>query len=228
MGTRTGRRRPSTRRLTLRRCLAALIDAAEAADVLGIPTDRARAAHADASQRLGFPLGCLRPGPGRRDRGREIEPLNALAGATVSAASVRRPTTSEPVAWVPATDRDRLGATPGLARRRRGPRTRDGRAPLGRHPGSPGHGFGRSDATANGSRPCCRGRRRRLGHRPGEVPRRGPARRLPADVVPRLDRQAVIVNKADRLAAVDRPRIRRDLEADLGRRLTAGDRACRS
>jgi hypothetical protein len=35
----------------------------------------------------------------------------------------------------------------------------------------------------------------------------------------------VIVNKADRLADDDRPRIRRDLEADLGRRLTSGDRA---
>ena len=34
--------------------------------------------------------------------------LNALAGATVSTASVRRPTTSEPVAWVPAADRDGL------------------------------------------------------------------------------------------------------------------------
>jgi hypothetical protein len=43
--------------------------------------------------------------------------------------------------------------------------------------------------------------------------------------LPRLDRQAVIVNKADRLADDDRPRIRRDLEADLGRRLTSGDRA---
>jgi hypothetical protein len=43
--------------------------------------------------------------------------------------------------------------------------------------------------------------------------------------VPRLDRQAVIVNKADRLAAADRPRIRQDLEGDLARRLTVTDQS---
>jgi hypothetical protein len=41
--------------------------------------------------------------------------------------------------------------------------------------------------------------------------------------VPRLDRQAVIVNKADRLAQDDRPRIRHDLERDLSQRLTVSD-----
>ena len=34
--------------------------------------------------------------------------LNALAGETVSPASVRRPTTSVPVAWVPAAERTAL------------------------------------------------------------------------------------------------------------------------
>src|SRR6185369_18086924 len=38
--------------------------------------------------------------------------------------------------------------------------------------------------------------------------------------VPRLDRQAVIVNKADLLMPADRPRIRGDLERDLSDRLT--------
>ena len=38
--------------------------------------------------------------------------------------------------------------------------------------------------------------------------------------VPRLDRQAIIVNKVDRLGVDDRPRVRRDLQADLAGRLS--------
>ena len=83
------------------RCLAALLEAIEAAEVLGIPTETARDAHADAVRRLGFPSDAYvlalvgGTGVGKSSL------LNALAGATVSPASARRPTTSEPVAWVP-------------------------------------------------------------------------------------------------------------------------------
>ena len=45
---------------------------------------------------------------GGRDGVGKSSLLNALAGATVSMGMVRRPTTSEPVAWVPAADRDGL------------------------------------------------------------------------------------------------------------------------
>lgn len=209
----------------LRRCLATLIDAADAADVLGISTDRARAAHADASQRLGFPSDAYvlalvgGTGVGKSSL------LNALAGATVSTASVRRPTTSEPVAWVPAADRD--GLAPLLA------------------------WLGVDDVReheADGLRsvaildlPDMDSVQATHRERVEAVLPKVDAVAWVTDLekyhdavlhdaflrtwVPRLDRQAVIVNKADRLADDDRPRIRRDLEADLGRRLTAGDRA---
>ena len=90
-------------------CLRLLIDAADAADRLGIATDVVRAAHADALQRTGFPADAYvlalvgGTGVGKSSL------LNALAGETISMASVRRPTTSRPVAWIPADDRDDLG-----------------------------------------------------------------------------------------------------------------------
>jgi len=81
----------------LLRCLASLLQAIEAADVLGIPTDTARDVHADGIRRLGFPSDAYvlalvgGTGVGKSSL------LNALAGSTVSAASARRPTTAEPV-----------------------------------------------------------------------------------------------------------------------------------
>jgi ribosome biogenesis GTPase A len=88
----------------LDRCLAALLEAADAAQSLGIDTDAVRAAHADAVRRMGFPGDAYvlafvgGTGVGKSSL------LNALAGETVSPASVRRPTTSVPVAWVPAPE----------------------------------------------------------------------------------------------------------------------------
>ena len=92
----------------LRRCLGSLLDAADAADVLGLATDQIRAVHDDASRRLGFPSDvyvlALVGGTGVG----KSSLLNALAGEAVSQASVRRPTTSDPIAWVPDTDRKAL------------------------------------------------------------------------------------------------------------------------
>lgn len=209
----------------LRRCLATLIEAADAADVLGISTDRARTAHADASQRLGFPSDAYvlalvgGTGVGKSSL------LNALAGATVSTASVRRPTTSEPVAWVPAADRD--GLAPLLAWL--------GVDDIREHEADGLRSVAILDLPDMDSVEATHRERVEA------VLPKVDAVAWVTDLekyhdavlhdaflrtwVPRLDRQAVIVNKADRLADDDRPRIRRDLEADLGRRLTAGDRA---
>ena len=93
---------------TLDRCLATLLEAADAAQALGIETEAVRAAHADAVRRMGFPGDAYvlafvgGTGVGKSSL------LNALAGETVSPASVRRPTTSVPVAWVPAAERTAL------------------------------------------------------------------------------------------------------------------------
>jgi len=81
--------------------LARLIRAIEAARTLGIPVDRAEAVRTDAAARLGFPADvyvlALVGGTGVG----KSSLLNALAGEAVSTVSVRRPTTDEPVAWVP-------------------------------------------------------------------------------------------------------------------------------
>src|SRR4029078_1658088 len=76
---------------------------------LGIETEAVRTAHADAVRRMGFPGDAYvlafvgGTGVGKSSL------LNPLAGETVSRASVRRPTTSVPVAWVPAAERTSLG-----------------------------------------------------------------------------------------------------------------------
>jgi hypothetical protein len=93
----------------LERCLTTLMAAADAADALGLATDTVRAAHADAIRRIGFPGDAyVLAFVGGTGVGKSTL-LNALAGETVSPASVRRPTTSQPVAWVPADEREALG-----------------------------------------------------------------------------------------------------------------------
>jgi GTP-binding protein EngB required for normal cell division len=86
--------------MTLADSLAALLDAADAGDILVLDTARARRVLADAKERLGFEGSAYvlafvgGTGVGKSSL------LNALAGTTVSAASPRRPTTGAPVAWV--------------------------------------------------------------------------------------------------------------------------------
>lgn len=92
----------------LRACLEDLDRAIDAAGRLGLDTSAAREVRSLAAQRLGFPgsvyLLALAGGTGVG----KSSLLNALAGSQVSRAGVRRPTTGEPVAWVPVGRREEL------------------------------------------------------------------------------------------------------------------------
>ena len=92
--------------MTLSASLVALDDAVDAAAGLGLDTSRARRVLDDARRRLGFEgsayVLALVGGTGVG----KSSLLNALAGGVVSAASARRPTTGEPVAWVAKSARE--------------------------------------------------------------------------------------------------------------------------
>src|SRR3954470_10940974 len=92
----------------LARCHAAALEAADAADLLGLDSGPLRSAHAAGVQRTGFPgdayVLALVGGTGVG----KSSLLNALAGSVVSPASARRPTTSEPIAWIPSGEREAL------------------------------------------------------------------------------------------------------------------------
>jgi hypothetical protein len=96
--------------LNLERCLAHLDEAILAASTLGLETSAAASVRETARTRLGFPSDAyvlaLAGGTGVG----KSTLLNAIAGQEVSAASARRPTTGEPVAWVPAERRRELSA----------------------------------------------------------------------------------------------------------------------
>jgi hypothetical protein len=209
----------------LRRCLDAVLQAADAADVLGIPTEAIREAHADATRRLGFPSDAYvlalvgGTGVGKSSL------LNALAGGTVSPASARRPTTSEPVAWIPANERDSLAPVLDWL----------GVGDVREHAAN---GLGSvaiidlpdMDSITSSHRERVEALLPRVDAVAWVTDLEKYHDAVLHDAflrtwVPRLDRQAVIVNKADRLAAADRPRIRQDLEGDLARRLTVTDQA---
>jgi hypothetical protein len=182
-----------------------------------------RATVDDSERRLGFPSDAYvlalvgGTGVGKSSL------LNALAGSPVSAASVRRPTTSEPVAWIPASDEEALGPLLDWLE------VREVRA----------HGTDGLRSVAILDLPDMDSVAATHRERVEALLPRVDAVAWVTDLekyhdavlhdaflrtwVPRLDRQAVIVNKADRLAAGDRARIRRDLERDLGQRLTVSD-----
>ena len=199
----------------LSHCLEALLAAAHAADDLGIPSEMARDAHAEGMRRIGFPADAYvlalvgGTGVGKSSL------LNALAGTDVSRASVRRPTTSHPIAWVPAEDLEALAPLLDWV----------GVQDVREHEGRALGPVAILDLPDMDSL--------ELDHRErveAILPRvdavawvTDPEKYHDAVLaddflqawLSRLSRQIVIVNKADRLAHVDAIRIRNDLEHDL-------------
>jgi len=94
--------------VSLQDCLARLDDAIASGTSLGLDTTAASGVRGIARTRLGFPSAAyvlaLAGGTGVG----KSTLLNALAGQDVSPAGARRPTTAEPVAWVPAARRHEL------------------------------------------------------------------------------------------------------------------------
>jgi GTP-binding protein EngB required for normal cell division len=199
----------------LQRCLAALVDAADAADDLGIATGAVRATHADAARRVGFPSDAYvlafvgGTGVGKSSL------LNALAGTTVSHASARRPTTNEPIAWVPADDLEALAPLLDWIG------VNDVREHEGRALGPVAIlDLPDMDSLALEHRE----RVEAILPRVDAVawitdPEKYHDAVLADDFLrtwlPRLARQVVVINKADRVQPVDALRIRKDLEHDL-------------
>jgi hypothetical protein len=200
---------------TLSRCIDALLAAADAADDLGIPTEVVRDAHAEGVRRIGFPADAYvlalvgGTGVGKSSL------LNALAGSDVSRASVRRPTTSHPIAWVPAADLEALGPLLDWV----------GVQDVREHEGRALGPVAILDLPDMDSLELAhRERVEAILPRVDAVawvtdPEKYHDAVLADDFLrawlPRLSRQIVIVNKADRLAHVDAIRIRNDIEHDL-------------
>ena len=94
--------------MSLAQCLGRLDDAIDAATALGLDASAAQGVRDTARTRLGFPgdvyVLALAGGTGVG----KSSLLNALAGSKVSAAAARRPTTSEPIAWIPRSARTEL------------------------------------------------------------------------------------------------------------------------
>jgi energy-coupling factor transporter ATP-binding protein EcfA2 len=208
----------------LLRRLGTLLEAADAAEALGLDAGHVRRAHADAVTRLGFPSDAyVLALVGGTGVGKSTL-LNALAGRTVSPASVRRPTTDQPIAWVPAQD---------------GPSLRTllewlDVADVREHEGSVLGSVAILDLPDMDS--VATAHRERV---EAVLPRvdavawvTDPEKYHDAVLhdaflrtwAPRLDRQVVVVNKADRLGAADRERVRRDLATDLARRFATSGR----
>jgi energy-coupling factor transporter ATP-binding protein EcfA2 len=210
-------------------CLARLDRAIEAARDLAIPTVEADAVRSDAAARLGFPsdayVVALVGGTGVG----KSSLLNALAGTEVSRASVRRPTTARPVGWVPQAAGDELGELLDWL----------GVAPDDVHETSSAE-LGRVaildlpdlDSTSADHRERVEAILPRID---AVVWVTDPEKYADAVLhddflvrwLPRLARQLVVVNKADRLTPDEAEAVRRDLERDLTRLATGGDRAGR-
>ncbi|HYU48745.1 MAG TPA: GTPase [Candidatus Limnocylindria bacterium] len=205
--------------------LARLVRAIEAARTLGIPVDAAEAVRVDAEARLGFPADvyvlALVGGTGVG----KSSLLNALAGEAVSQVSVRRPTTDEPVAWVPREarrDLDELFAWLDVHEIREHDRSGPGNVAILDLPDI-------DSVTA-----VHRERVERLLPRVDAViwvtdPEKYHDAVLYDDFLrqwmPRLDRQAIVLNKSDRLGRDAVASLRRDLEGDLATRLAVPGRS---
>jgi len=219
--------RPSTGDHGIGPCLRRLDDAIAAATTLGIPADDARTIARDVAERLGFPAEtyvlALVGGTGVG----KSSLLNALAGSSVSDASVRRPTTAQPLAWVPRSSRpllagllDWLGVPKDHVRDHRGDALGDVAildlpdldSVEGAHRERVEAILPRVDAVVWVTDP--EKYHDAILHD-----------EFLADWLPRLERQVVVLNKTDRLSADDAERIRRDLARDLTRMAGRAGRA---
>jgi hypothetical protein len=204
--------------------LAHLTRAITAAQALGLPTIDAEKVRAGSEARLGYPSDAYvlaligGTGVGKSSL------LNALAGEPVSAASARRPTTSEAVAWVPTESRadiDELLAWLGV---------RD----IHEHKDGAIRGVAILDLPDIDSvDQAHRDRVEILLPKVDAVvwvtdPEKYHDAVLHDDFlrswIPRLDRQAIVVNKADRLHNGGIDDVRRDLQNDVATRLAVPGR----
>ncbi len=196
-------------------CIARLDEGIAAARVLGLDAEQAQATRREVAERLGLATDvCVVALIGGTGVGKSTL-LNALAGTEVSLASARRPTTGKPVAWIPTPARgelkpllDWLGVD-------------DVRE----------HGDTWLPSVALLDLPdldsIARGHREQVEDLLPRVdaviwlsdPEKYRDAVLHDDFlrtwVPRLDRQLVVLNKADRLGAADVEPVRRDLERSL-------------
>ncbi|MEO5940797.1 MAG: GTPase [Candidatus Limnocylindrales bacterium] len=219
---------PGGRGLPIDACLGRLEAAIVAARDLGVAIEEATAVRDDAVARLGFPADALvvalvgGTGVGKSSI------VNALAGAEISPASVRRPTTATPVAWIPAGSEedlrpllDWLAVAPGDVHAAPPPGAAADTA------GTPPAALAILDLPDLDSiEPAHRERVDAAMPRVDAViwvtdPEKYHDARLHDELLarwlPRLGRQLVVVNKADRLTADDGELIRRDLERDIER-----------
>ncbi|HSK52403.1 MAG TPA: GTPase [Clostridia bacterium] len=211
----------TTGRPGLERHLEHLDRAIDGARTLGLPTDGAERVRDEAAARLGFPADvyvlALVGGTGVG----KSSLLNALAGEPVSRASVRRPTTDEPVAWVPAGSRAELGGLLDWL----------GVDEVGEHADAAVSGVAILDLPDMDSvEPTHRERVEAILPRVDAVawvtdPEKYHDAVLHDEFLhewlARLHSQVVIVNKSDRLALDGIEQVRRDLQRDLGRLATA-------
>jgi hypothetical protein len=211
-----------TRGSDLGACLTRLDEAIEFASALHVPVAEATAVRDHVIARMGFPADVYTlafvggTGVGKSSL------LNALAGNTVSRASVRRPTTDRPVAWVPAAARGELtGLLDHLD-------VRDVRI-------HSDHALGAvaildlpdMDSVASDHRDRVESLLPRVDAVVWVTDLEKYHDAVLHDVflrrwIDRLDRQLVVLNKADRLAVDDAERVRRDLQLDLNRLVADG------
>lgn len=207
-------------------CLKRLDEAIAAAATLGVPTEDAESVRREIAGRLGFPAEtyvlALVGGTGVG----KSSLLNALAGSSVSDASVRRPTTAHPLAWVPRSSRPDLAGLLGWL----GVPERDVRDHEGEALGDVAILDLPDLDSVEGAH---RERVEAILPRVDAVvwvtdPEKYHDAILHDDFLvewlPRLDRQVVVLNKTDRLSADDAERVRHDLERDLARMAGSGGR----